>query len=67
MIEFVYVVTGIIRHFDGEITSSIVGVRKGEVDAKNLGSSWVIEKNKEIKFLGQHRQASYKLDLVEIR
>ena len=67
MIEFGYVVTGICRHFDGEVVTSVVGVRRDEAEAKRLGSSWVSDKTAEIKTLHQHWHVSYKLNLVEIR
>ena len=67
MIEFVYVVTGICRDFDGETTATIIGARKEQKAAKELGASWVKDKKAEIKMLGVKWHASYKLDLVELR
>ena len=67
MIEFVDVVTGICRHFDGEVVTSVVGVRRDEREAKKLGSEWTRNKAAEIKTIGQHWHTSYRLNLEELR
>ena len=67
MIEFVYVVSGVCRHFDGEVVTTVAGVRKDQREAQKLGAAWVKDKRAEIKMIGQKWHPSYKLDLVELR
>ncbi len=67
MKQFVYVVTGISRHFTGDYMKIVVGVRLQREDAMKLGADWAKDQNEQFRSEGRNIHASYQVAPYEIK
>lgn len=61
MKEFVYVVKGTIRHFDGQKDQTIVSVHKVETHANCAGYDWARYQNERMHLENLKSHASYEV------
>ena len=61
MLETIHIAQGIMRNFDGNVQTHVIGARRDLREAQKLGAEWVKDHTEFVKSTGQKIHVSYEI------